>query len=118
MIAVLGNVTNDLQVLCEELNRRGCSARMRELRYCGEREFRLLVRQPGGSVAVELLAPLEEVLTDRWQAVPVHRGRRTVWCGPTRAKVVSGLDLIPFVRDLLNERESAVAAKYRRCDPE
>jgi hypothetical protein len=114
----LGDVTNDLQIACEELNRRGCSARIREFRYCGESELRLLVRQPGGRIAVELLVPLEDAPTDCWHGVRVEQGRRTVWCGPARAEVVSGLDLVSFAGKLLNERESVLAVRYRRCEPE
>jgi hypothetical protein len=108
----LGDVANDIRIACEELNRRGCSARMREVRYCGERELRLVVRQPGGRIAVELLAPSEEVAADCWQAVRVDRNR-TVWCGPARIDVVSGLDLVPFVVDLLSQPVSVLAVKYR-----
>jgi hypothetical protein len=118
LTAFVGNVTNDLQLTCEELNRRGCSARIREFRYCGERETRLIAREPGGRVVVELLGPSEDTPGDCWHAARVVRGRRVVWCGPVRADVVSGLDLVPFVADLLIERESVLAGKYRRCDGE
>ena len=117
MTAALGNTLNALQVACEELNRRGCSARMREVRYCGERDHRLLVRRPEGPATVELLAPLEERDGDPWQAVRVSGGQRTVWCGPLRAGVVSGLDLVPFVLDMLSAGDTVLAQRYRRCDP-
>ena len=57
-------------------------------------------------------------VTDCWHGVRRSASRRTVWCGPALAKVVSGLDLVPFVFDLLDQREPALAARYRRCDSE
>jgi hypothetical protein len=104
---------NDLQVACEELNRRGCHARLRRYEVAGDADLRLQVVRAGGRVLVEVLAPTGP--DAEWHAVRVASGDRTIWCGPARSDVVSGLDLVPFVEDLLSSDVEVLGHRYRDC---
>lgn len=111
------SVTNDLRLACDDLNRRGYSATLTAVSYCGDLDMRLVVRRAHPHVCVELLAPDEEDSHDSWYAVRIASGRRTVWRGPSRTEVVSGLDLVGFVIDLTTLPDLGLRRRYRTCEP-
>lgn len=107
-VTALGSVLTDLVLACDELNRRGWSARVTD-----DPAPRLVVRHELSRVCAELLPPAGDASYDRWSAVRLSSGRRTAWRGPQRSEVVTGLDLLPFVRDLVTLAEPDLAGRYR-----
>jgi hypothetical protein len=99
-----------LEVVCEELRRRGWGARLVRCCTCGELDERLEVARPGGR-SVELLGPWEgSTAGDRWQAVRITPGSRVVWCGPCRS--CGREELVEFVEALLCREAPQLGDRY------
>ena len=102
----------DLEVIREELARRGRPTRLVRAQVQGEEDVRLQVGALRALV-VELLGPFEDtVCGDCWQAVRVEPASRVVWCGPLRACPVS--TVVGFVEDLLGQDVERLSGRYRR----
>ena len=105
-MTALGAAVTDLELACDELNRQGWSARVTR-----EPALRLVVQAP--RVRLELIPPAGDASSDRWTAVRTSPGSRTAWRGPRRSDVVTGLDLLPLVRDLMTPSEDLLADRHR-----
>lgn len=101
-----------LDVVRDELERRGWQARVVRYSLVGDVDVRLDVERPGHP-AVELLGPCGgHPCADRWQAVRITADGRVVWCGPSHPCPQGAL--IGFVEDLLRCDDAQLAGRYTR----
>ena len=100
-----------LDLIREELQRRGRNARIVRYSLVGDVDVRLEVGPPGYP-AVELLGTCEGLpCRDRWQAVRITAEGRTVWAGPSH-ECPSG-PVVGFVEDLLGQGDAQLTGRYR-----
>jgi hypothetical protein len=101
---------DDLERIRAELSRRGWPTRLARSPVMGEVDVRLQVGA-FGALMVELLGPFgDRPCGDRWQAVRITPGKRTVWCGPRRNCPPS--EAIKFVEHLLSQEVQDVTGRY------
>ena len=110
--APLPEVDDRLDVMRDELERRGWDARVVRYSVVGDLDVRLDVERPRGP-AVELLGGSSGVSCgDSWQAVRITADGRVVWCGPSHACPLA--ESIAFVEALLRCDDAELADRYTR----
>jgi hypothetical protein len=101
-----------LDVVRDQLTRRGWEARVVRYSLVGDDDVRLDVGRPG-SPAVQLLGACGGLpCRERWQAVRITDDGRAVWRGPSHE--CPQADLIAFLEDLLGRDDAELAERYRR----